>query len=104
MASFKYAYKNSNPGASAEMLQQDFNSITAINPTKDFIQLSIPENLTRQNVQIKLYDITGKLVQNFSTNYLIDKMELPIQQASGLYLLSIQNGMGNKILKILVTK
>ncbi|RAJ14643.1 T9SS type A sorting domain-containing protein [Olleya aquimaris] len=65
------------------------NSISIIkNPVKNYIAIS--SDVTISDASLKITDITGKLIYNVTTT-LDNNTQVPIQLASGLYVLSIED-------------
>ena len=55
------------------------------NPAADYIRLELPEKIRHRDVQMNLYDITGKLVESYPAF----QQEIPVSHLQeGLYLLS----------------
>ncbi len=65
------------------------------NPAQDFISISL-ENSLSENVEVRLSDITGRVISANTMAGLVDNMriDLPSGFASGVYLITIQSEAG----------
>jgi hypothetical protein len=72
------------------------------NPVKDFIEIHIPSTIESENVQVIIFDMTGKLIYKQINPIVSNKLTIPFSDFSkGIYILklSIKNAKPIKILK-----
>ncbi|MBJ7428132.1 MAG: Ig-like domain-containing protein, partial [Bacteroidia bacterium] len=75
------------------------NQITVYpNPASNFVKITTTKNLTIQ--QLKLLDITGKIIAQYNNQTEIDLSEI----ANGMYLLQIQTENGNLVKQVVINK
>jgi hypothetical protein len=72
------------------------------NPVKDFIEIHIPSTIESENVQVIIFDMTGKLIYKQRNAIVSEKLRIPFSNFSkGIYILklSIKDAKPIKILK-----
>ncbi len=87
-----------------DVLENDLLSVYP-NPTSDFLSIHIPNRLIGESADIKLFDLSGRLVQNSKINLLSKKNILNLsQQSVGLYILEVKTKGESQHFKLLVER
>ncbi|RAR46365.1 putative secreted protein (Por secretion system target) [Flavobacterium lacus] len=68
------------------------------NPTVGNLQIDLPQFM--QEVQLRVYDLNGRLVQQKTVNR-VDHTEIQLQEAAGFYILVVESGGLQSVHKIL---
>ncbi|MDQ4140054.1 MAG: T9SS type A sorting domain-containing protein, partial [Bacteroidota bacterium] len=79
------------------------NLIAYPNPTQKDVRIYVPNKLT-QKTTIKIWDVAGHLVKTEEKNNVANQQHLDLDLgnlAVGTYLISIQTGTNNYILRII---
>ncbi|TEW70626.1 T9SS type A sorting domain-containing protein [Gramella jeungdoensis] len=71
-----------------------------VNENNTLIKIQKPEELTIQ--EISLFNAIGQQLKIWNTNFNKNEINLPINVASGIYLVHIKTNNGNNIKKIII--
>lgn len=67
------------------------------NPTSDLFKIALPDDLSKSNTTISLYDMSGKMVKEFKVADSYNISDLP----KGQYMIKIKDGSSNKVTKLI---
>ncbi|WP_439130411.1 reprolysin-like metallopeptidase [Polaribacter sp.] len=82
--------KNTDDLLSTDYLNQKIKVIK--NPVKDVIELRLPANITNQNLEATIFDITGKLVYKQNHTITSESLTIPFRDfTKGIYILKLSN-------------
>ena len=95
--------RTSDPSADAEAETQDIVMNVYPNPAHDVLNVHF-ESTTENNYLFRIYDMTGRLVHNEVKKAEIgdNLIELNLNNAAGMYIISLSSGDLNKQTKILI--
>lgn len=75
----------------------DEQQIQIVNPVGDHLKILCNANLFNKTIIIQCADMSGRIVDNFHTTINVDKIKLPFDHPSGVYLIHITDEKGKKL-------